>query len=76
MPVGKEIFLNVTDFNFLKPDSTAADDATSSPYPNIGIITPDHNGRSFKVLIIIGTNEGQKKRLIPFPSSIKDLLSQ
>jgi len=33
--VGNVIFLNVKIFNFLKLDSTAADEATSSPNPKM-----------------------------------------
>lgn len=59
MPVGKGIFLIVRDFNFLKLHFTAIADAISSPHPSIGIIAPDHSERHFKIVMTLGTDEGQ-----------------
>lgn len=74
MFVGRSIFLKVIFFIFLKVDSTAAELAVSSPYPNIGIINPDHKGNNFMHLRILGTKVGKYNALInPVPSYLDDL---
>lgn len=52
--MGKETFLKVMFFNFLKLDSTATKLDVSSPNLKIGIIIPDHKCKSFTHLIILG----------------------
>jgi len=65
---GNSMCLNVTVFNFLKLDSTAAELEIVSPYPKMGIIRPDHKGNNFIHFKMLRTKFGANIAFVLKPS--------